>query len=383
MNWNDRHTYNFPTLIRFGAGVVDELAPHLLEQGKQRPLLVTDAGLAKLDFFRFTVQQLQQQGLQIQLFSNVDANPVKQNVLDGKSSYQESQCDSIIGFGGGAPMDVARAIALAAHHDRDLFDFDDALGGDRHVTETIPYFVTVPTTSGTGSEVGRSTVIAEDETHKKRILFSPRLLAQRVFADPELTLDLPPAVTAATGMDAFCHNLEAYLSRGFNPLCDGIALEGIRLVGQSLEKATHTPNMESRSQMMMAALMGATAFQKGLGIVHSLAHPLSTLLNTHHGLANAVMLPFGVEFNRSVVPERIEQINLALGLPREQNLAEWLFEYNAKLGLPTSLSALNVTPDHVDELAKLALEDVCHQCNPRVVGLADFRNLYQKALAHD
>lgn len=380
MDWNDRYTFNFPTIIRFGNGVVDELVPHFKREGKERPLLVTDPGLAGLTFFKVVVEQFKSDGLEVGLFTKLDSNPVKQNVIDGKEAYHQGKCDSIIGFGGGASMDVARAIALAAHHDRDLFDFDDALGGDRHVTEQIPYFVTVPTTSGTGSEVGRSTVIAEDDTHKKRVLFSPRIMASRVFADPGLTVALPPHITAATGMDALCHNVEAYLSRGFNPMCEGIALEGIRLVADALEIATNNPDIESRSKMMMAALMGATAFQKGLGIVHSLAHPLSTMFNAHHGLANAIMLSYGIEFNRVEVAERIRDINEALGLPREADLVEWLREYNGKLGMPTSLSALDVNESHVDDLAALALADVCHQCNPRTVELADFKSIYKKAL---
>ena len=380
MNWNDRYTYNFPTVIRFGNGVVDELAPHLKGEGKERPLLVSDKGLTRLHFFRAALEQLVGSGLEVELFSDIDSNPVKQNVLDGKAAYHQGKCDCIIGFGGGASMDVARAIALAAHHDRDLFDFDDALGGDKYVTEEVPYFVTVPTTSGTGSEVGRSTVIAEDDTHKKRILFSPRIMASRVFADPGMTIDLPLHVTAATGMDALCHNVEAYLSKGFSPMCDGVALAGIRLIADSLETATNNPDIESRSKMMMAALMGATAFQKGLGIVHSLAHPLSTMFNSHHGLANAVMISYGVEFNRVAVPERLGDINEALGLSRETDLVEWLRTFNGNLGLPTSLIALDVNDSHVDALAELALDDVCHQCNPRKVELRDFKDIYTKAL---
>ena len=380
MNWNDRYTYHFPTVIRFGNGVVDELAPHLRSEGKEKPLLVSDKGLAKLPFFVAALEQLVESGLEVKLFSGIDSNPVKQNVLDGKDTYHQGKCDCIIGFGGGASMDVARAIALAAHHDRDLFDFDDALGGDKYVTEEVPYFVTVPTTSGTGSEVGRSTVIADDDTHKKRVLFSPRIMASRVFADPGLTIDLPPHITAATGMDALCHNVEAYLSKGFSPMCDGVALEGIRLIADSLETATNNPDIESRGKMMMGALMGATAFQKGLGIVHSLAHPLSTMFDTHHGLANAIMISYGVEFNRGAVPERIGDINEALGLSRETDLVEWLRAFNGNLGMPTTLLALDVNGSHLDALAELALDDVCHQCNPRKVGLRDFKNIYAKAL---
>jgi alcohol dehydrogenase class IV len=231
------------------------------------------------------------------VFSDIAKNPTKANVLSGVDSFKKAGCDSVVGFGGGASMDVARAIVLKAYHTLDLFEYDDAKGGDRFVTGEVPYFVTVPTTSGTGSEVGRSTVISDDVTHEKKILFSPKLLARKVFADPQLTMQLPAFVTATTGVDALTHNVEAYVAKGFSPLCEGIALEGIRLIGQSLERATLNPDFESRAKMMMASLMGATAFQKGLGIVHSLAHPLSTVVDMHHGLANAIMIPYGMEFN--------------------------------------------------------------------------------------
>jgi alcohol dehydrogenase class IV len=279
-------------------------------------------------------------------------------------------------------MDVARAIALRINHRKDLFDYDDAIGGDRFVTEEIPYFVTVPTTSGTGSEVGRSTVISDDLTHEKKILFSPRLLARKVFADPELTLDLPAFVTATTGIDALTHNVEAYLAKGFSPLCDGIALEGIRLISQSLERATLHSDLESRSKMMMASLMGATAFQKGLGIVHSLAHPLSTVTDMHHGLANAIMIPYGMEFNASVSEERMKTICEVIGLKdhSSRSFIAWLKELNSKIGIPDRLSSQKVTKEHLGRLADLAEKDPCHGSNPRAVSRADFLAIYEKAL---
>src|SRR5687767_1241091 len=297
IDFNIVRQYNFPTTIRFGAGAVNELAPHLKEKGLTRPLIVTDPNVAELDFFKKIIADISSKGISVEVFSGIHKNPVKSDVLQGGDLYKWFQRDSIIGIGGGAAMDVARAIALRIHHHRDLFDYDDLIGGDQYVTEEVPYFITVPTTSGTGSEVGRSAIISEDETHRKRILFSPKLLAKIVFADPLLTMDLPAFITAATGMDALTHNMEAFIAKNFHPLCEGIALEGMRLINESIEEAVLHPTLEARSNMMIASLMGAVAFQKGLGVVHSLAHPLSSLLDTHHGLANAVNLPYGMQFN--------------------------------------------------------------------------------------
>lgn len=378
----NRYNYNFPTSVRFGNGVIDELGGHLKDLGYQRPLVVSDPGLVKLEMFQKVVNYLKAKGLNPQVFSGIDKNPVKSNVLKGVEYYQQHSADCIIGLGGGASMDVARAIALKVNHSRDLFDFDDAKGGDKYVTEDIPYFVTVPTTSGTGSEVGRSTVIADDVTHEKKILFSPKLLARKVFADPALSMALPPFVTATTGVDALTHNVEAYLARGFSPLCDGIALEGIRLIAQSLVEATIQSTIEARTKMMIASLMGATAFQKGLGIVHSLAHPLSTVVDMHHGLANAIMIPYGMEFNAEVSESRMKIICEAIGLKEKSpaDFIQWLRDLNNKLGIPAKLSSQKVTPDHLNRLADLAINDGCHPSNPRSVTRADFLAIYQKAL---
>lgn len=379
MDWNQRYTYNFPTIIRFGAGVIDELGPYLKEQGLTKPQIVSDKFLVELPFFKEIMISLEKLGLAPSVYTGISKNPVKSDVLGGVEAFHFENCDSIIGLGGGASMDVARAIAMKVHHpNNDLFDFDDALGGDKYVTEKIPHFVVVPTTSGTGSEVGRSTVIAEDDTHRKRVLFSPRVMASRVFADPELTMALPSPVTAATGIDALTHNIEAYLSKGFSPMCDGVAVEAIKLISQSLEKATHSPDIEARSKMMMAALMGATAFQKGLGIVHSLAHPLSTVFDTHHGLANAVMLPYGLEFNREVSKERFAFLEKVIGC---NDLIQWTRDLNKKLGMPASLKEMELDSSKLNELADLALADVCHQCNPRTVTLENFKAIYSEAFA--
>src|SRR5882757_7444896 len=296
-DFNTIRQYNFPTIIRFGAGAVKELPDHLAAQGLSRPLLVTDPVVAQLGFFDEIKKSLEARGISVAVFSDIHKNPVKSDVEKGGVAFVSGGRDSIIGIGGGAAMDVARAVVLRIHHHRDLFDYDDLIGGDVYVTEEVPYFITVPTTSGTGSEVGRSAIISEDDTHRKRILFSPKLLAKIVFADPLLTMDLPPFVTAATGMDALTHNMEAYIAKGFHPMAEGIALEGIALVNEAIGTAVNKPDLESRSKMMIASLMGAVAFQKGLGVVHSLAHPLSSLLDMHHGLANAINIPYGMEFN--------------------------------------------------------------------------------------
>jgi alcohol dehydrogenase class IV len=317
-------------------------------------------------------------GVTPQVFSDIHKNPVKSDVLKGEAHYRKHHCDSIIGLGGGASMDVARAIALKINHPRDLFDYVELTGGDKFITEEIPYFVTVPTTSGTGSEVGRSTVISDDETHQKKILFHPKLLARAVFADPMLTMDLPGPVTAATGMDALTHNIEAYLSKGFHPLCDGIALEGIRLIHESLEQSVKNPTLESRTKMMAGALMGAVAFQKGLGLIHSMAHALSTHKDLHHGLANALMMPVGLNFNVTSVGNKMKRIEKHLEI--SQSLSDYTRNLAKNIGLPANLSSQGITADDVDTLAKLAFADGCHQCNEVEVTENDFRKLFREAL---
>lgn len=375
--------FNFPTVIRFGMGAVKELPQHLKDVGMNRPLVVTDPIVATLPFFLEIVDDLEKAGLHPVVYSEMHKNPVKSDVMNGKATFVTADCDSIVGIGGGVGLDVARSIALAINHHRDLFDYDDLIGGDKYVTEEVPYFVTVPTTSGTGSEVGRSAIIADDETHQKKILFSPKLLASMVFADPALTFGLPPFVTAATGMDALTHNMEAYLAKNYHPMCDGIALEGIKLIAKSIEKATVEGNdEEARSDMMLASLMGAVAFQKGLGVVHSLAHPLSQMLDTHHGLANAVNLPYGMEFNLAGFEDRFEAMAAAMGLKNGNGvqLIDELFKLNERLELPTKLSGIEVKLEHIEPLADLAIADFCHPNNPKPVTREDFLKLYRKAL---
>jgi len=381
-DFNTIRQYNFPTIIRFGAGAVKELPDHLKNAGFSRPLVVTDPTVRDLGFFKDILKSLENKSISPEVFSSIHKNPVKSDVLAGGEAFTSSGRDSIIGIGGGAAMDVARAIALRVNHHRDLFDYDDLIGGDQYVTEAVPYFITVPTTSGTGSEVGRSAIISEDETHRKRILFSPKLLAKIVFADPLLTMDLPPFITAATGMDALTHNMEAYIAKGFHPMAEGIALEGMALINQSIEKAVNKPDLESRSKMMIGSLMGAVAFQKGLGIVHSLAHPLSQLIDTHHGLANAVNLPYGMQFNYAGQEAQFRRMCRSMELPGEngETMIDHLFALNRSIALPTSLKDIGVTEEHIEKLADLAFADFCHPNNPVPVNRENFKQLYLSAL---
>ena len=376
------YQYNFPTTIRFGAGVSKELGDYLLKNNLLRPLIVTDATVAQLDFFKELINDLKKKNISTEIFSDIHKNPVKSDVYKGTGVYDNTGRDSIIGIGGGAALDVARALVLRVNHREDLFKYDDLIGGDVYVTSDVPHFITIPTTAGTGSEVGRSAIIADDETHQKKILFSPKLLAKIVFADPLLTMDLPPFVTAATGMDALTHNMEAYLAKMPHPLCEGIALEGISLINDSLDKAVNKPDIESRSKMLIASLMGAVAFQKGLGVVHSLAHPLSSLLDTHHGLANAVNIPYGMEFNIAGFENKFKRIARTLELKDETGdaVVKYLFELNSRINIPHNLSDIGVKQEHIETLADLAIADFAHPNNPKPVSREDFRNLYRKAI---
>jgi alcohol dehydrogenase class IV len=374
------YQYNFPTLIRFGAGAVKELPDYLKKNRLERPLLVTDPTVAGLRFFHDITEALRKQQIAVGIFSGIHKNPVKSDVYAGAEVYDATRRDSIIGIGGGAAMDVARAVVLRINHREDLFKYDDLIGGNVYVTNDVPHFITIPSTAGTGSEVGRSAIIADDATHQKKILFSPKLLAKIVFADPLLTMDLPAFVTAATGMDALTHNMEAFLAKMEHPMCEGIALEGMRLIGRSLEKAVNRPDLQARSEMLLASLMGAVAFQKGLGVVHSLAHPLSSLLDTHHGLANAINLPYGMEFNLEGFEEKFRRMGEALQLKAGEDLISYLRELNARTGIPQRLKDIGVKEEHIETLADLAFADFAHPNNPKPVSREDFKKLYLQAL---
>ncbi|MDQ6843243.1 MAG: iron-containing alcohol dehydrogenase [Bacteroidota bacterium] len=382
MNLNTIYQYNFPTIIRFGAGASKELGDYLLRNNLSKPLIVTDPNVAQLDFFKEIINDLKKKNISTEVFSSIHKNPVKPDVYDGTDVYDATERNSIIGIGGGAALDVARAIALRVNHREDLFKYDDLIGGDIYVTNDVPHFITIPTTAGTGSEVGRSAIISDEITHQKKILFSPKLLAKIVFADPLLTMELPPFITAATGMDALTHNMEAFLAKMPHPMCDGIALEGISLINDSLEKAVNNPDLESRSKMLIASLMGAVAFQKGLGVVHSLAHPLSSLLDTHHGLANAVNIPYGMQFNIEGFEHKFKRIARTLELKKEngEGVIEYLHDLNSKINIPKTLGEIGVKDEHIETLADLAIADFAHPNNPKPVTREDFKQLYLNAL---
>ena len=382
MTFDTIYQYNFPTTIRFGAGSSKELGDYLLRNNLSKPLIVTDATVAQLDFFKEIISDLKKKNISTEIFNDIHKNPVRPDVYKGTDVYDATHRDAVIGIGGGAALDVARAIVLRVNHREDLFKYDDLIGGDVYVTNEVPHFITIPTTAGTGSEVGRSAIISDEVTHQKKILFSPKLLAKIVFADPLLTMELPSFITAATGMDALTHNMEAFLAKMPHPMCDGIALEGISLINQSLEKAVNHPDLESRSKMLIASLMGAVAFQKGLGVVHSLAHPLSSLLDTHHGLANAVNIPYGMQFNIKGFEHKFKRIARTLELKEEngEGVVQYLFELNSKINIPHKLADIGVKPEHIETLADLAIADFAHPNNPKPVTREDFKQLYLNAL---
>ncbi len=382
MTFDKVYQYNFPTTIRFGAGAIKELPDYLQQNKLNAPLIITDPNIAQLSFFKTIISDLQHKNISVEVFQDIHKNPVKSDVYKGTDVWDNTNRDCIIGIGGGAALDVARAIVLQINHREDLFKYDDLVGGDVYVTNEVPHFITIPTTAGTGSEVGRSAIISDDETHQKKILFSPKLIAKIVFADPTLTMDLPPFITAATGMDALTHNMEAFLAKNTHPICDGIALEGISLIKDALETATRKPDLESRSKMLIASMMGAIAFQKGLGVVHSLAHPLSSLLDTHHGLANAVNIPYGMKFNIAGFEDKFRRIARTLELKEEtgESVVNYLFELNSTINIPHRLRDIQVKEEHLDTLADLAFADFAHPNNPKPVSRDDFKRLYAAAL---
>jgi hypothetical protein len=392
------HQYNFPTRIHFGSGAVRLLPDALRELGAARPLIVTDRGLAPLPPVASTRDLLAGAGLAVDVFAGIWGNPVKSQVTAGVAAFAAHRADAIVALGGGAAIDVAKAIALMIHHPGDLFDYEDDKPGARPIDQKLPVYVAIPTTAGTGSEVGRSTVISDDETHVKKIVFSPRLMAVRVFADPELTLALPAAVTAATGMDALTHLVESYLAKGFQPMCDGIAFEGVRILARSLRPAVDfarrveageravlddARHREARAGMLNAALMGGVAFQKGLGVTHSLAHALSTVCDLHHGLVNGICLPYAMAFNTDIAGGRLAELAHAAGASAEtaEGFITWLVELKAAVGIPRTLADVGVTRAHLDRLVGIAVGDGCHPNNPKPVVEADFRRLFERALA--
>jgi alcohol dehydrogenase class IV len=386
------HRFAFPTSILFGAGARKEVAGHLIAAGCSRPLVVTDRGVAALPMFADFLRDLQ--GVAHAVFSGLGGNPVRSQVAHGTHAYREHRADSVIGIGGGAALDVAKAIALMADRPGDILDYAWDHPDVRPITGALPCFVAVPTTAGTGSEVGRSSVISDDVTHIKKIIFSPALLAKAVFADPELTLDLPPAITAATGMDALTHNVESYLSPAWHPLCDGIAVEGARIAASALPIAVRNGrDLEARADMLMSSMMGAIAFQKDLGAVHSCAHALSTVADLHHGLANGIMIDHVMRFNLPAASEKLAELARVAKVPNGDSGSEearasafivWLGRLKQEIGIPAKLSdykaARSVTSDDIARLIEIAVADTCHQTNPRPCTATDFRSIFAESL---
>ena len=372
--------FSFPTAIRFGAGARKEVAAHLIGQGIKRPLIVTDKALAQLPVLAEFKTHLA--GLDVAVFAGVFGNPTCSQVMDGAAAFKAHNADCVIGFGGGAALDVAKVVGIAATHEGDILEYVWDRPKVRPIDQALPYFIALPTTSGTGSEVGRSSVVSENDTHLKRVVFSPKILAKVVFADPELTLGLPPHVTAATGMDALTHNIESYLSPAYHPLCDGIALEGTRIAAAALLKAVTEPgNLQARSDMMMASMMGAIAFQKDLGAVHSCAHALGAVCDLHHGLANALMIDTVLEWNQETVPEKFNELaHVCKVSGGGSEFIPWLRALKARVGISGKLGEHGVKREHLPRLVEIAVADMCHQTNPRPVTAADFQRLFEKAM---
>jgi alcohol dehydrogenase class IV len=376
------YRFSFPTMIHFGPGIRSQLAAHLQSQGLKRPLIVTDRGIAALPLLKELQGALTKGDMQVGTFSEIWGNPVKTQVTAGVQAYKAHKADSIVGLGGGAALDVAKAIALMVNHPGDLFDYEDDKPGALPFDKDVPYWVALPTTSGTGSEVGRSSVISDDQTHIKKIIFSPKLLAKAVFADPELTLGLPAKITAATGMDALTHCVEAYLAKGYHPIADGIALEGFKLSAQNLVKAVKSPqDIDARSQMMMSSMMGAIAFQKGLGLTHSCAHALGTVADYHHGMANGVMIDYALKHNLKSSAQRFKELAVTAGLKDAtgEGFIRWLGELKAQTGIPKGLKEAGISPDKLERLTQVAFEDSCHQNNPCPVSKEEFRQIFTEA----
>jgi 4-hydroxybutyrate dehydrogenase len=367
-------TFSFPTTILFGPGAIGKLPDELAQRGMSKPLIVTDRGLAAAPVFA-RIRSFLPAGAPV--FTDVDPNPTERNVLEGVQAYRSAGCDSVVGIGGGSPIDAAKAIRFKVAHDLDLEEYDDLIDGGNKITNDIPPFIAVPTTAGTGSEVGRSTVITIARTNRKTVIFSPKLIPSLALDDPELTVDMPPHITAGTGMDAFTHNVEAYLAKGYHPICDSIALGGAKLASENLARVIENPkDVQARGNMMMASMMGAIAFQKGLGATHSLAHPLSSEFGMHHGTTNAVLLPVVLEFNREVSADRLRDLAVQFGVG---DPIEHVRALNRRIGIAQRLRDHGIPEDSLPGLADKAIEDGCHQFNPRPCTREDLLELYRQA----
>jgi alcohol dehydrogenase class IV len=375
-----RGNWNYPTAVRFGPGRIAELPDACRAAGISKPLLVTDPGLAGLPMVKDAIARNEAAGLPTGLFAEVRGNPVGRNVEAGLAAFRAGGHDGVIAFGGGSALDAGKAVALMVGQTRPIWDFEDV--GDnwtRVDPKGIAPVVAVPTTAGTGSEVGRASVITDEATHTKKIIFHPKMLPAVVIADPELTVGLPPHVTAATGMDALAHCLEAYCAPGYHPMAEGIAVEGMRLVKEWLPVAVKDgSNLTARAHMLAAAGMGATAFQKGLGAIHALSHPLGAVYDTHHGLTNAVVMPYVLAFNRGAIEAKLTRLAAWLGLPEPsyQAVMDWILALRREVGIPHTLAELGVGPERLDELSAAAAADPSAGGNPVPVGAPELKQMF-------
>lgn len=378
---------SWPTKIVLGAGALARLPAQVERLKMRRPLIVTDQGVVKAGIAEKVFEVLRKADVAFEVFDKVEPNPTEKDAFDGLDAFKKGKCDGFIGIGGGSPLDAMKLIQVLTTHEPPLSKYDDATGGDKYVNDNMPPSIAIPTTAGTGSEVSRSGVGTLKDTGRKTVIFSPFLMPKAAICDPELMMGLPPGPTAWTGMDAFTHCLEAYVSNGFHPLADAVAIDGIQRVARSLPTAVKDgKDLTARLDMMVAAMQGAMAFQKGLGNAHALAHALTPISNVHHGLANAVVLPYVMEFNRSSSAARLAQVAIAMGdssMTREDVLAgnaiERVRKLNAQIGIPPRLRDVGVKEEDLQRIADKAFQDASHLGNPRKTTQDDLLSIAKAA----
>jgi len=380
-------TWNYPTRVLFGVDAIKDLGAEAKKLGAKRALIVSDPGVTRAGLVEPVAEALREAGLESARFDGISSNPTEAEAQHAASAYRDARADCVISVGGGAALDVGKLVRILVTETLPLAEYDDAIGGDSKMRAQFPPMLAIPTTAGTGSEVGRSAVATIAATGKKTIFFHPLLIPNVAILDPRMTQGLPAKITAATGFDALTHAIEAYLAKGDHPMADAIALKAIQLVSKNLERAVKTGlDLEARGAMLKASMMGAVAFQKGLGVCHSLAHPLGAVHDMHHGLANALCLPATLDFNRSAAPARVAEVARRLGV-RAEDSETLAFECSGavralrqKVGLPDGLSAVGIEEHHVHELAKLAFEDGCHHSSPRACTEHDMEQLYRASM---
>jgi len=377
--------WNYPTTIWVGEGRIKELIEACKNLNITKPLFVTDRDLINLKMVEDIISDLKKNFRDLSIFSNISGNPVGENVNDGVNEFKKNECDGVIAFGGGSGLDVGKAIAFMHGQKRSIWDFEDI--GDywkRADENSIAPIIAIPTTAGTGSETGRASAIINKKTGIKKIIFHPKILPSIVILDPNLTLDLSPRLTAATGMDALSHNIEAFCAPGFHPMADGIAIEGIKLIKNSLIKAFHDgKDLKARSEMLAAASMGSTAFQKGLGTIHSLSHPINAQFNVHHGLTNAIFMPYVLTFNKELIERRIIKICDYLDLNKNfESFLDWILKLRKELNIPHKLSdVVDKNKMNLDLLSKMALNDPSTPTNPKKMSIEDMKILYEHSIS--